>query len=108
MSWRFPVPRCPPSSRISGCTSSGITLGASPSGYALKPDGRPVADNLRGGDFDLDLSKTPAGKHTVQLTAKGVSTYFDLSPARLATKSSTPLPAESTIEFTYAPAAHQN
>jgi hypothetical protein len=67
-----------------------------------------VADNLRGSDFYLDFSKSPAGKHTVQLTAKGVSTYFDLSPARLTTKSSTPLPAESTIESTYVPAAHQN
>jgi hypothetical protein len=83
-------------------------LGASPLSYALKLDGQTVAENLHGSDFTLDLSKIAAGKHAVQLTANGAHTYFDLSPARLAARSSTPLPVESTIEFKYAPATRQN
>ena len=83
-------------------------LGERPSSYALKIDGQSVAENLEESDFNLDLSKISAGKHTVELVANGVHTYFDLSPARLAIKSNTPLPVTSTIEFTYSPAAGQN
>ena len=82
-------------------------LGARPGSYALKIDGQPVAEKLEESDFTLDLSKISPGKHTVQLVANGVHTYFDLSPARLAMKSNTPLPVTSTIEFNYSPAAIQ-
>jgi hypothetical protein len=83
-------------------------LGQTPTGYTLKLDGQPVADNLHGSNFTLDLSKSAVGKHTVELVAKGVHTYFDLSPARQAQKSSTPLPVVSAIDFKYAPTPHQN
>ena len=83
-------------------------LGRPPTSYTLKLDGQTVADNLHGTTFTLDLSKSAAGKHTVELVAKGVHTYFDLSPARQALKSATPLPAVSAIEFQYAPTPHHN
>jgi len=83
-------------------------LGQRPASYTLKVDGQTVAENLQGKDFTLDLSKLSAGKHTVQLVANGVHTYFDLSPARLTIKSNNPLPVESAIEFKYSPEAGRN
>jgi hypothetical protein len=83
-------------------------LGQRPASYTLKVDERPVAENLQGNHFTVDLSKLSAGKHTAQLVANGVHTYFDLSPARLTMKSNNPLPVASAIEFKYAPAAGRN
>ncbi len=78
-------------------------VGKSPSSYTLKVDGRAVAEDLTGNQYILDLSKYPAGKHTLQLVANGVQTYFDLSPERMTTKSQTPLPVTSAIEINYTP-----
>jgi hypothetical protein len=78
-------------------------LGKTPSSYALKVDGHAVAENLQGEEYTLDLSKFSPGKHTVQLVANGVQTYFDLSPERLTMKSQTPLPVTSAIEINYTP-----
>jgi hypothetical protein len=80
-------------------------LGKSPSGYALKVDGHTGVENLAGDKYTLDLSNLSPGKHTVQLVANGVHTYFDLSPERLTTKSQTPLPVTSAIEINYSPTA---
>jgi hypothetical protein len=83
-------------------------LGKRPNTYTIKLDGRTVADNQQGEKYTLELSKYSTGKHTVQLVANGVHTYFDLAPERLATKSDTPLPVTSAIEFKYSPAARRN
>ncbi len=80
-------------------------LGKTPSSYTLKVDGRPVAEDLEGENYTLNLAKFPAGKHTVQLVANGVHTCFDLAPERLTTKSPTPLPATSEIVVSYSPPA---
>ena len=80
-------------------------VGKSPGSYTLKVDGRSVAENLQGERYTLDLSKFAPGKHTLQLVANGVHTYFDLSPERLAVKSGTPLPVTSSIEINYFPTA---
>jgi len=79
------------------------TIGQPPSSYTLRLDGKTVAKNLHGDKYALDLLHARAGKHKVTLVANGVHTYFDLSPEKLAKKSSTPLPVTSAIEFTYSP-----
>lgn len=79
------------------------TLGNNPQYYTLELDGRVMADKLVGNSYTLSLAAVPPGKHRLTLLAHGVHTYFDLSPARLTTRSSTPLPVSSEIEFTYAP-----
>jgi hypothetical protein len=80
------------------------TLGNNPKSYTLELDGRVVADKLQGNSFALSLAAIPPGKHRLTLIARGVHTYFDLSPAQLTTRSSQPLPVVSEIEFTYSPA----
>ena len=74
-------------------------VGMVPSSYTLKLDGMLVADQLKDGKFTLDLAHAGAGKHSIQLVANGVHTYFDLDPQRLTVKSPTPLPVESMIEI---------
>jgi hypothetical protein len=76
-------------------------VGHAPTSYTLKLDGKVVAENLTGEKYDLDLSKISAGKHTIQLTANGVHTYFDLDPTRLTVQSKSPLPVTSEIEIKY-------
>ena len=83
------------------------TLGKNPKSYTLELDGHVVADKLTGNSYTLSLSAIPPGKHHITLTAHGVHTYFDLSPSKLATRSSRPLPVTSEIEFTYSPGAGQ-
>ena len=78
-------------------------LGESPSSYTLKVDGQPVAEEIRGNNYNLDLSKLSAGTHIVQLVANGVHTYFDLAAEHLTKKSNTPLPVTSVVEFGYSP-----
>jgi hypothetical protein len=79
------------------------TLGRHPKSYTLELDGRVVADKLLGNSYTLSLAAIPPGKHRITLIARGVHTYFDLSPAKLTTRSSQPLPVTSEIEFTYSP-----
>ena len=83
------------------------TLGEIPKSYTLELDGHVVADKLPGNSFTLSLAAIPPGKHHIMLTARGVHTYFDLSPSKLTTRSSQPLPVTSKIEFTYSPDAGQ-
>jgi hypothetical protein len=83
------------------------TLGNNPQSYTLELDGRVVADKIRDDHYTLSLSTLPPGKHQVTLIAHGVHTYFDLSPAKLTTRSTQPLPVASEMEFTYSPAAGQ-
>jgi hypothetical protein len=78
-------------------------IGKAPASYTLKVDGKVAAENLQGGHYTLDLPGSFAGKHTLQLLANGVFTYFDLSPDRLTAKSPTPLPVTSSIEINYRP-----
>jgi hypothetical protein len=80
-------------------------VGTAPSSYSLKVDGRVVAENVSGEKYTLDLSMLSPGKHTVQVVAKGVHTYFDLAPERLTIKSQTALPVTSSIEINYSPSA---
>jgi hypothetical protein len=70
-------------------------------------DGQVIADRLTGKSYTQSLSAIPPGKHHITLTAQGVHTYFDLSPSKLTTRSSQPLPVTSEIEFTYSPGAGQ-
>jgi hypothetical protein len=79
------------------------TLGRNPKSYTLELDGRVVADKLLGNSYTLSLAAIPPGKHRIILIARGVHTYFDLSPAKLTTRSSQPLPVTYEIEFTYSP-----
>jgi len=79
------------------------SLGKHPKSYTLEVDGQVVADKLVGTSYSLPLSSLQRGTHRVTLIARGVHTYFDLSPAKPATRSSQPLPVVSEIEFTYAP-----
>jgi hypothetical protein len=81
------------------------TLGKKPKSYTLELDGHVVADKLLGNSYTLSLSAIPQGKHHITLSARGVHTYFDLSPSKLTTRSSQPLPVTSEIEFTYSPRA---
>ena len=83
------------------------TLGRNPKSYSLELDGHAVADKLMGSRYTLSLSAIPPGKHHITLTAQGAHTYFDLSPSKLATRSSQPSPVTSEIEFTYSPGAVQ-
>jgi hypothetical protein len=83
------------------------TLGNNPQSYTLELDGRVVADKIREDHYTLSLSAISLGKHHLTLIAHGVHTYFDLSPAKLTTRSPQPLPVTSEIEFTYSPAAGQ-
>ena len=83
------------------------TLGKNPISYTLELDGHAVGDKLTGNSYTLSLSGVPPGKHHLILTAQGVHTYFDLSPARLTTRSGQPLPVISEIDFTYSPAPAQ-
>jgi hypothetical protein len=79
------------------------TLGNNPKSYTLEVDGRVVADKLLGHSYTLSLAAFAPGKHRITLIARGVHTYFDLSPAQLTTRSSRPLPVTSEIEITYSP-----
>ena len=79
------------------------TLGNNPKSYTLELDGRVVADKLLGNSYTLSLAAIAPGKHRLTLIARGVHTYFDLSPAKLTTRSSHPLPVTSEMEFTYSP-----
>jgi hypothetical protein len=83
------------------------TLGKNPESYTLELDGHVVADDLVGNNYTLSLSAISPGKHHVTLTARGVHTYFDLSPAKLTTRSRQRLPVTSEIDFTYSPGAGQ-
>jgi hypothetical protein len=69
----------------------------------LPPDGKVVADHLTGEKYDLDLSQTSAGRHTIQLTANGAHTYFDLDPRKLTVQLKAPLPVTSEIAITFEP-----
>jgi hypothetical protein len=80
-------------------------VGPAPSSYTLKVDGKTTRERFQGNDYTLDLSGLPAGKHTAQIIANGVHTYFDLAPERLTSKSVSPLQVESAIEFNYSPSA---
>ena len=84
------------------------TLGNNPKSYTLMLDGRVVADKLLGNSYTLSLAAVPPGKHHLTLIAHGVHTYFDLSPAKLTTRSSQPLPVTSEMDFAYSPDARQN
>ena len=79
------------------------TLGKQPAGFTIQLDGKNVAEHIQGQSYALSLAGVSGGKHRVTLIADGAHTYFDLSPARLASRSSKPLPVTSTIDFTYAP-----
>jgi len=83
------------------------TLGNNPKSYTLQVDGHVVADKLKGNSYTLSLAAIPPGKHRITLLARGVHTYFDLPPAKLATRSRVPLPVTSEIEITYSPDAGQ-
>jgi hypothetical protein len=83
------------------------TLGKTPKSYTLELDAHVIADKLLGHSYTLSLSAIPPGKHHITLTARGVHTYFDLSPSKLTTRSRQPLPVTSEVEFTYSPAAEQ-
>lgn len=78
-------------------------IGKTPRDYTISLDGKPIARNLHGSEYELDLSKLPPGKHRVALAADGVHTYYDLNPDRLTMKSATPLPVTSEVDFTYSP-----
>ncbi len=77
-------------------------LGKKPSTFTVQLDGKVVADHIQGPSYPLNLTQVPAGKHRVTVIADGAHTYFDLSPVKLASRSSKPLPVASTIEFTCA------
>jgi hypothetical protein len=77
-------------------------IGQVPSRYSISVDERPIAKGLQGTKYDLDLSKLTAGKHRVTLVAESAKTYYDLDPAKIATKSAKALPVTSSIEFIYA------
>ncbi|MCL5670302.1 MAG: hypothetical protein M1423_03255 [Acidobacteria bacterium] len=79
------------------------TIGKPPTSYTLQLDGKVVAENIHGESYALDLQHARPGKHRVTLVANGVHTDFDLSPEKLAKKSSAPIPVTSAIEFTYSP-----
>jgi hypothetical protein len=83
------------------------TLGKIPKSYTLELDGHVVADKLMGNSYWLPLSAIPPRKHHITLTARGVHTYYDLSPSKRTTRSRQPLPVTSTVEFTYSPGAEQ-
>jgi hypothetical protein len=74
-------------------------LGASPSSYTVKFDGKVIAAQIEGEHYDLDLSGARPGRHSIQLVASGVHTYFDLDPRKLSVHSKTPLPVTSMIEI---------
>ena len=76
-------------------------VGHAPTSYTLKLDSKIVAEHLTGEEYDLDLSKIRAGKHSIQLVANGVHTYFNLDPRKLTVQSKIPLPVISEIEITY-------
>jgi hypothetical protein len=79
------------------------TIGPTPVSYSLKLDGKAIANNIRGVDYDLNLARVRAGVHHVTLIAHGVHMYFSLDSNALAQKSSKPLPVTSTVEFRYYP-----
>ena len=79
------------------------TLGKPPRSYTLEMDGKRVASDITAQNYVLDLAQAQPGTHQVKLVANGAQTYFDLDPQRLTTKSATPLPVTSSIEFKYAP-----
>ena len=80
-----------------------VILGKQPVGFQLLLDGKLIARNIHGESHVLNLSGVTPGKHTVTLVAIGAHTYFDLDPLKMAVRSPTPVPVESTIEFRYAP-----
>lgn len=82
------------------------TVGISPKNYDIQVDGATVAKAIQGDKYSLDLSRLHRGKHQVTLVANGAHTFFSLNPEKLAVKSAAPLPATSTIEFTYSPASN--
>ena len=75
-------------------------IGRQPTSYTIQLDDKTIAENIQGDKYLLDLSNVRPGRHRVCLTANGAHTYFDLAPEKQATKSATPLPVTSTIEFT--------
>jgi hypothetical protein len=83
------------------------TLGKQAASFTVQLDGKNVAEHIQGQSYALSLAGVSGGKHRVTLIADGAHTYFDLSPAQLASRSSKPLPVTSTIDFTYAPGAHK-
>lgn len=82
---------------------SWVTLGQQPKSYNLLVDRRMVARNIVGQKYLLDLARMQPGRHRITLIANGVHTDFDLDPKKMTTRSATPLPVVSTLEFTYAP-----
>lgn len=80
-----------------------VTIGEAPRSYELRLDGKVVARNIDSQRYQLNLEGLRPGKHSVTLVANGVHTYFDLNPEKRATRSVTPLPVVSTLEFTYSP-----
>ena len=82
------------------------TVGISPKNYDIQVDGATVAKAIQGDKYSLDLSRLHRGKHQVTLVAEWAHTLFSLNPEKLAVKSAAPLPATSTIEFTYSPGSN--
>jgi hypothetical protein len=80
-------------------------LGRQPRSFTIQLYGKLVAAHIQDQSYPLSLTGIAEGKHRLTVIADGAHTYFDLSPAKLASRSSKPLPVASTIEFTYSPAA---
>ena len=80
-------------------------LGKQPTSFTVQLDGKVVGEHVHGQSYPLSLTGIAEGKHRVTVVADEAHTYFSLSPAALASRSSKPLPVTSTIDFTYSPAA---
>jgi len=77
--------------------------GQAPTSYTVRLDGKVVARNVHGLQYQLDLSTVAAGRHSAEVVAEWAHTYFDLAPDRLTTKDPKPLPVRSAVEFTVSP-----
>ena len=76
-------------------------LGKAPSSYSISLDGKVVASSLGGSAYKLDLTHLAQGKHSVQLTAAKVHTFFSLDASQPATLSGKPLPVTAEVTFVY-------
>ena len=67
---------------------------------------RTIAVAIRGGRYTLARSNLSLGQHHATILANGAQSYFNLAPEKVAMRSRTPLPVNSSIDFSVGARTH--
>ncbi|MHB8578236.1 MAG: glycoside hydrolase family 71/99 protein [Ignavibacteriaceae bacterium] len=74
-------------------------VGVTPKNFTVAIDGNMVLNEIRGTECEIPIDELVPGKHTITVTANGVSTHYALSEKELNDPSETPMPVSVSRIF---------